>query len=146
MEEERTAEAVQKVSQEEPTPREHEELSAPRPLPTSLSLEEYEVLAQHNEARHDWIEQEGAQDRHVTIRGYHRIADLRVSTTDPDATLMPTKDGADMGYRTHYVEDGGGARIIVAALVTPKARHGQSTDARSARAASVSVGNSGPDR
>ena len=117
--EERAAEAVQKVSQEEPTPREHEELSAPRPLPTSLSLEEYEVLAQHNEARHDWIEQEGAQDRRVTSRGYHRIADLRVSTTDPDATLMPTKDGADMGYRTHYVVDGGKARIILMALVTP---------------------------
>ena len=62
------------------------------------------------------------------------MADLRVSTTDPDASLMPTKDGADMGYRTHYVVDGGRARIIVAALVTPKARHGQSTDARSALA------------
>jgi hypothetical protein len=47
------------------------------------------------------------------------MADLRVSTTDPDATLMPTKDGTDMGYRTHYVVDGGRARIIVAALVTP---------------------------
>jgi hypothetical protein len=32
---------------------------------------------------------------------------------------MPTKDGTDMGYRTHYVVDGGRARIIVAALVTP---------------------------
>jgi len=47
------------------------------------------------------------------------MADLRVSTTDPDATLMPTKDGVDMGYRTHYVVDGGRARIILAALVTP---------------------------
>ena len=138
--------AVQEVSQEEPTHREHEELPAPRPLPTSLSPEEYAALTQHNEARHDWIEQEGAQDRRVTSRGYQRMADLRVSTTDPDATLMPTKDGADMGYRTHYVVDGGRARIIVAALVTPKARHGQSTDARSAQAASVSVGSSGPGR
>ncbi len=32
---------------------------------------------------------------------------------------MPTKDGADMGYRTHYVVDGGKARIILMALVTP---------------------------
>ena len=47
------------------------------------------------------------------------MADLRVSTTDPDATLMPTKDGTDMGYRTHYVVDGGRARFIIAALVTP---------------------------
>jgi Transposase DDE domain len=117
--EEGVEEAVQEMSQEEPTPREHEGLPAPRPLPTSLSLEEYAALTQHNEARHDWIEQEGAQDRRVTSRGYHRMADLRVSTTDPDATLMPTKDGTDMGYRTHYVVDGGRARIIVAALVTP---------------------------
>jgi transposase len=117
--EEEGAEAVQKVSQEELTLDEHEELPAPRPLPTSLSPEEYTALTQHNEARHDWIEQEGAQDRRVTSRGYHRMADLRVSTTDPDATLMPTKDGTDMGYRTHYVVDGGRARIIIAALVTP---------------------------
>jgi hypothetical protein len=117
--EEGGAEAVQEVSQEEPTPSAHEELPAPRPLPTSLSPEEYAALTQHNEARHDWIEQEGAQDRRVTSRGYQRMADLRVSTTDPDATLMPTKDGTDMGYRTHYVVDGGRARIIVAALVTP---------------------------
>ena len=44
-----------------------------------------EDLRQHHEACHDWIEQLGAQDRHVTSRGYHRIADLCVSTTDPDA-------------------------------------------------------------
>ena len=117
--EEGAAEAVQEMGQEEPTRREHEELPAPRPLPTSLSPEEDAALTQHNAARHEWIEQEGAQDRRVTSRGYHRMADLRVSTTDPDATLMPTKDGTDMGYRTHYVVDGGRARIIVAALVTP---------------------------
>jgi hypothetical protein len=47
------------------------------------------------------------------------MADLRVSTTDPDATLMLTKGGADMGYHTHYVVDGGKARIILQVLVTP---------------------------
>jgi DDE family transposase len=117
--EERTADGEQEESQEEPTASEHEEFSAPSPLPTSLSPEEYKALAQRNEERHDWIEQEGAQDRQVTSRGYHRMADLRVSTTDPDATLMPTKDGVDMGYRTHYVVDGGKERIILQALVTP---------------------------
>jgi hypothetical protein len=60
--EERTAEGEQEESQEEPTPSEHEELSAPSPLPTSLSPEEYEALAQRSEERHDWIKQEGAQD------------------------------------------------------------------------------------
>jgi hypothetical protein len=42
-----------------------------------------------------------------------------VSTTDPDATLMPTRGGAHLGYQTHYVVDGGKARIVLAALVTP---------------------------
>ncbi len=42
------------------------------------------------------------------------------SPTDPDATIMPPKgDGRHVGYHTHYVADGGKARIILAALVTP---------------------------
>ena len=72
-----------------------------------------------NEARHDWIEQEGAQDRSVTGRNYQRVADFQMSTTDPDATIMLSKDGAHLGYQTHYVVDGGKARIILAALVAP---------------------------
>jgi hypothetical protein len=62
---------------------------------------------------------EGAQDRRVKGRNYQRIADYQVSTTDPDATIMRSKGGVDLGYHTHYVVDGGRARIIVAALVTP---------------------------
>jgi transposase len=112
-------EEEQQQTAEEPTPNEHEELAAPRTLSSSLPPEEYEVLAQHNEARHDWIEQEGAQDRQVKGRCYQRIADYQVSTTDPDATIMRSKGGVDLGYHTHYVVDGGRARIIVAALVTP---------------------------
>jgi hypothetical protein len=43
-----------------------------------------------------------------------------VSTTDPDATLMHKKGGgSDLGYHTHYAVDGGKARIILTALVTP---------------------------
>ncbi len=98
---------------------EQEERPAPVPLPTSLSPQEREALSQHNEARHDWIEQLGAQDRQQTSRGYQRVADLQVSTTDPDATLMLTKNGADLGYHTHYVVDGGKSRIILNVLVTP---------------------------
>ena len=88
-------------------------------LPVSLSSAAYEELSQHNAKRHDWIEEEGAQDRRVTGRSYQRIADLQVSTTDPDATLMLTKHGADLGYHTHYVVDGGKARVILQVLVTP---------------------------
>src|SRR5690348_4502689 len=90
-----------------------------KPLPTSIPQELHEDLCQQNTQRHDWIEQLGAQDRRVKGRNYQRMADYFVSTTDPDATLMETTKGADMGYRTHYVVDGGKARIILGVLVTP---------------------------
>ena len=114
-------EAEEPVDEEEQQ-RAQEELAgsdAPVPLPVSLSPAAYEELSQHNAGRHDWIEQVGAQDRRVKGRNYQRIADYQVSTTDPDATIMRSKGGVDLGYHTHYVVDGGRARIIVAALVTP---------------------------
>jgi len=88
-------------------------------LPVTLSQGEQEELSQHNAQHHDWIELLGAQDRDVTSRNYQRIADLRVSTTDPDATIMLHKDGSHLGYQTHYVVDGGTSRIILNVLVTP---------------------------
>src|SRR5262245_60528039 len=51
--------------------------------------------------------------------GYERTSAWRVSVTDPDATPMRTKHGTALGYRDHYVVDGGKRRIILAALVTP---------------------------
>jgi transposase len=52
---------------------------------------------------------------------YERTTDNQVSPTDPDATPMKrfTGDKARLGYHTHYVVDGGKARIIMAVLVTP---------------------------
>ena len=49
------------------------------------------------------------------------MADLRVSTTDPDASPMRSaKDSASrLRYLTHYAVDGGKARVIVDVLVTP---------------------------
>src|SRR5919206_1413292 len=49
------------------------------------------------------------------------MADLRMSTTDPDASPMQRKnEGASrLGYLTHYVVDGGKARVILDVLVTP---------------------------
>src|SRR2546426_2136507 len=116
-----TQQTEQNPSQEvaSPEPSEQEERGAPVSLPISLSPQEHEALVQSNEERHDWTLQLGAQDRSATSHGYQRIADVRVSTTDPDATLMETKHGSAMGYRTHSVVDGGKARIILAALVTP---------------------------
>ena len=100
-------------------PVEQEETPLPTQLPVSLAQEVYQELAQHNEERHDWIEHLGAQDRSVSHRCYQRVADLRVSTTDPDASLMLTKGGSHLGYQTHYVVDGGKARIILGVLVAP---------------------------
>src|SRR5712691_6547660 len=88
-------------------------------LPVSLSQEDRQALCQHNQERYDWLEELGAQDRRVTHRWYHRVADLRVSTTDPDASMMLTKGGSHLGYQTHYVVDGGKARIILGVLVAP---------------------------
>ncbi len=120
--EEGADETKQNVTQEQAVtyePGEQKEAPLPVQLPTSLSPELCEELSQQNAARHDWIEQLGAQNRSVTGRCYQRMADLQVSTTDPDATLMLTKNGVDLGYHTHYVVDGGKSRIILNVLVTP---------------------------
>ena len=53
------------------------------------------------------------------IGSYRRTTDFRVSLTDPDATPMRTGNGTRLGYHDHYVVDGGKARIVLAALVTP---------------------------
>jgi transposase len=90
-------ECEQDRRQEEAASSEQGAPEAPRLLPTALSQEEQEALAQHNETRHDWIEEVGAQDRSVSGRCYQRMADLRVSTTDPDATLMLILT-QDLGY------------------------------------------------
>jgi transposase len=50
---------------------------------------------------------------------YRRTTDWRVSPTDPDAAPMRTGSGTALGYHDHYVVDGGKARIILAAFVTP---------------------------
>src|SRR6266576_7348506 len=76
-----TEKSEQELASEEPKPSEpteQEVQAAPKPLPVSLSQEVHEDLRQQNEARHDWIEQRGAQDRSVTGRCYQRLADLRV--------------------------------------------------------------------
>jgi transposase len=53
--------------------------------------------------------------------GYRRLSGERVSRTDPAATLMRLAGGGPtvLGYQTHYVVDGGRARIILHALTTP---------------------------
>ena len=93
---------------------------APTPLPVALSDDARAALAAENAARHDWLAEAGRQQRAVTHKDYRRKADYQVSTTDPDATVMRQKGGGThLGYHDHYVVDGGQARIILRALVTP---------------------------
>jgi hypothetical protein len=94
--------------------------AVPLHLPVDLAPQVEAELAAKNAARHDWIAELGRQQREVTHGNYQRQADIWVNTTDPDATLMHKKGGGSaMGYHTHYAVDGGKARIILTALVTP---------------------------
>ena len=115
----------------EPTEEIHRDTALPEPLPQDasnslpvllpvvLSEAQREELAVENAARHDWIAEEGRQQREVH-GSYQRTSDVRISTTDPDATPMRLKaGGTHLGYHTHYVVDGGKRRLILAVLVTP---------------------------
>ena len=85
-------------------------------LPTTAD----ETLKTANAGKSDWISRAGKQERSFASGPRKRTSDLRVSRTDPDATPMLMGEGeAKLGYQTHYVVDGGKARIILAALVTP---------------------------
>lgn len=120
--EEAAAQTEQRMTQEEEVsskPDEKAEGEVPMQLPVSLSQGDREALCQHNAERYDWLEHLGAQDRSVSIPWYQRVADVQVSTTDPDASLMLTKNGSHLGYQTHYVVDGGKSRIILGVLVAP---------------------------
>ncbi|HEY6752565.1 MAG TPA: IS1182 family transposase [Rubrobacteraceae bacterium] len=79
------------------------------------------VLTEENAARDDWISRNGHQRREQKGVWYRRKADFLASNTDPDSSPMKRRDikGSHLGYYTHYVVDGGKARIILNVLVTP---------------------------
>jgi transposase len=89
------------------------------PLPIELTAEAQAELAGAAARRHDWIGGAGRPDRSVIRGEYRRTTDFRASGTDPDASLMRTHGGVDLGYHDHYVVDGGKGRVVLAALVTP---------------------------
>jgi transposase len=82
--------------------------------------DERRALARKNALGHRWIAGAGRQERTVARWGYTRMADLRASTTDPDASPMhhKNKSSGRLGYLTHYVVDGGKARVVLGVLVT----------------------------
>jgi transposase len=99
---------------------EGEDGEGPTPLPVELTAEARVALAEAAAGRHDWIGEAGRPDRSVIRGEYRRTADFRASCTDPDASLMRGRcGGLDLLYHDHYVVDGGRARIVLAALVTP---------------------------
>ncbi len=111
---------------DEPTdtpPTEHEE-DATVPLtiadvPVASGIDPA-ILTAANEDRHDWLARHGRPRRDLPSPSLRCTADYSMSTTDPDATFMHHKDGGPrLGYQTHYLVDGGKARIILNALVTP---------------------------
>ncbi len=71
------------------------------------------------EPRWDLLGERRLDPNRPSSGGYQRTSDWRVSTTDQDATPMRVEGGTRLGYHDHYVVDGGKARIILAALVTP---------------------------
>jgi transposase len=78
------------------------------------------ALTATNAERHDWLAGHGRPRRELPSPSLRCTADYSMSTTDPDATFMHHKDGGPrLGYQTHYLVDGGKARIILNALVTP---------------------------
>jgi transposase len=95
----------------------HEHGTNVRPLPVSPPREEPSVALP---TRWDLLEQCRLDPQRPPSSGYQRTSDLRVSRTDPDATPMKhTGQRAALGYHDHYVVDGGKARIVLHALVTP---------------------------
>ena len=76
-------------------------------------------LAETNLTRWSLLDQCRLDPARAGSGSYQRKSDLRVSTTDPDAALLQTGEQLRLGYRDHYVVDGGKARVILAALVTP---------------------------
>jgi transposase len=93
--------------------------SEPQRLPTGLRPEDEAQLAAERAATWQLLDERRLNPDRPAVQGYRRQTDLRVSPTDPDAALMSDGRTPALGYHDHYVVDGGKARIILAALVTP---------------------------
>ncbi len=83
------------------------------------TMEEEQQLAAANQTMWRLLERLRLDPERPATRGYQRKTDLRVSTTDPDAAPIQTGVKPTLGYRDHYVVDGGRARIILNAVVLP---------------------------
>jgi len=117
-------EHVQKVFEENPPPKEDAQPMAPSvrdvedtgqasspPAPTASAPSPFRRLVETY--RHAHRSPLRKKTRYV------RVADWKVSRTDPDASPMKSPGSrTKLGYHSQYVVDGGRARIILATLVT----------------------------
>jgi len=87
-------------------------------LPAEESTDEPQA-GQATEQRWDLLAKRRLDPNRPASGSYQRTSDWRASTTDPDATPMRIGGGTALGYHDHYVVDGGPARVVLAALVTP---------------------------
>ena len=92
---------------------------APVRLPFAGTVEDEHALAEANTAAWKLLDEHRLDPTRPPSGPYRRITDFRVSTTDTDATPLGKGHDGKLGYHDHYVVDGGKARIILAALVTP---------------------------
>lgn len=92
---------------------------APVRLPFAGNREAEQHLATQNAAARSLLDTHRLDPARPPSGPYQRITDRKVSTTDADAAPMSKGGRANLGYHDHDVVDGGRARIILAALVTP---------------------------
>ena len=79
-----------------------------------------DTAAQNEQERWDVLEECRLDPQRPASGPYQRLSDRKVSRTDPDACAIAMRDGRTVaGYQDHYLVDGGKARIILHAFVTP---------------------------
>lgn len=72
------------------------------------------------ERRWDVLKESRLDPERSLSPGYERLSSRKISRTDQDATPMAVRyGGTALGYQDHYLVDGGKARIILHALITP---------------------------
>jgi hypothetical protein len=92
-----------------------------RPSPTSSSDDagKQERTKERSE-RWDLLDTCRLDPNRPLSQGYERVSNRKISRTDPDATLVTMPDKRTvLGYQTHYMMDGGQARIILHTLTMP---------------------------
>jgi transposase len=89
------------------------------PLAPCRDPDQSAALAEANQGTWRLLEEHRLDPDRPPAWGYQRQTNLRVSPTDPDAALMFDGRLSSLGYHDHYVVDGGNARIILNAFVTP---------------------------